>query len=129
LKKVMAETAIRIDKWLWHARVTKTRSLAQKLVFAGKVRINREKSVSPSRLVKVGDVLTITLERAVCVYEIMAIGSRRGPYAQARELYVDLAPPEPRANTVMPPEVPGKRPDRRGRRALAELRGKNYLIR
>lgn len=120
----MAETAIRVDKWLWHARVTKSRSLAQKLVVAGKVRINREKSVSPSKLVKVGDVLTITLERAVCVYEILAIGSRRGPYAQARELYLDHSTPEPRTGTAIPPEAPGKRPDRRERRALAELRGK-----
>jgi ribosome-associated heat shock protein Hsp15 len=123
LKKAMAETAIRVDKWLWHARVTKTRSLAQKLVLAGKVRINREKTVSPSKLVKVGDVLTITLERTVCVYEIAAIGGRRGPYAQARELYVDRSPPAPRIGMVSP-EVPAKRPDRRGRRALAELRGK-----
>ena len=120
----MAENSIRIDKWLWHARVTKTRSLSQKLVLAGKVRVNREKTVSASRQVKPGDVLTIALDRQICVYEIVAIGKRRGPYSEASKLYVDHSPPAPKPNDTGTQPSPQKRPDRRQRRALAELRGK-----
>ncbi|MGI9402236.1 MAG: RNA-binding S4 domain-containing protein [Rhizobiaceae bacterium] len=120
----MAEEAIRIDKWLWHARVVKTRSLSQKLIAAGKVRINREKTTSTSRSVKPGDVLTITLERKICVYEILAIGKRRGPFSEASKLYKDLSPPEQKMSQNDKPPSPQKRPDRRQRRALAELRGK-----
>ena len=62
----MAETAsARLDKWLWHARVVRTRTLAQKLVEAGKVRVNRAKTHPPSQAVRVGDVLTIVLPGAV----------------------------------------------------------------
>lgn len=120
----MAEGAIRIDKWLWHARVVKSRSLSQKLIAGGKVRVNREKTVSASRHVKPGDVLTITLERQVCVYEIVAIGKRRGPYSEACKLYIDRSPAaqKPGDNKMLVSRQ--KRPDRRQRRALAELRGK-----
>ncbi|MEM7462942.1 MAG: RNA-binding S4 domain-containing protein [Pseudomonadota bacterium] len=120
----MAENSIRIDKWLWHARVVKTRSLSQKLVLAGKVRVNREKTVSASRQVKPGDVLTITLDRQICVYEIAAIGHRRGPYSEACKLYIDHSPPAQKTGSNHEHPSPQKRPDRRQRRALAELRGK-----
>lgn len=121
---MMAEGAIRIDKWLWHARVVKTRSLSQKLIAAGKVRINREKTASASKLVIPGDVLTITLERQICVYEIVAIGKRRGPYSEASKLYIDRSPPSQKPGDGKTHNSPQKRPDRRQRRALAELRGK-----
>lgn len=82
---------LRIDKWLWHARVTKTRSLAAKLVLDGYVRINGTRADAPAKLVKVGDVLTIALERTVRVYRIAALGERRGPAAEAQGLYEDLS--------------------------------------
>ena len=56
------DTRQRIDKWLWFARLAKTRTAAQKLAVSGRVRVNREKSDSASRLVRMGDVLTIALE-------------------------------------------------------------------
>ena len=86
----MAEDAQRVDKWLWHARIVKTRTLAQKLVSAGNVRVNRRKVEQPGHAVKTGDVLTIRRERDVLVYRIEGIAGQRGPYSEARKLYTDL---------------------------------------
>ncbi len=83
----------RIDKWLWFARLTKTRTTAQKLVVAGHVRVNRDKIDNASRAVRIGDVLTIALDSGVRVLRIQALGERRGPAAEARLLYDDLTPP------------------------------------
>jgi ribosome-associated heat shock protein Hsp15 len=87
----MAEDAQRVDKWLWHARIVKSRTLAQKLVSAGHVRINRRKVDQPGHAVKVGDVLTVRRERDILVYRIDGIAQQRGPFAQARTLYTDIA--------------------------------------
>lgn len=123
----------RLDKWLWHARVVRTRTLAQKLVAAGKVRINRTKTASPSQPVKVGDVLTIALPRAVLVYEIAALADRRGSFSHARELYVDLgerqrsggeaSPGDPGPGPA-PDQAAARRPDGRDRKTARRLRGK-----
>jgi ribosome-associated heat shock protein Hsp15 len=92
----------RIDRWLFFARVVKSRSLAARLAASGRVRVNREKIAQASHPVKPGDVLTITLERRVLVYRIVASGARRGPAEEARRLYVDLSP----AASVLSPFVP-----------------------
>ena len=81
----------RVDKWLFFARVVKSRSLAAKLVQAQMVRVNREKIVQRSHPLKAGDVLTITLERRVLVYRVVSPGARRGPAEEARTLYEDLS--------------------------------------
>jgi ribosome-associated heat shock protein Hsp15 len=83
----------RLDKWLWFARVVKTRSLAARLVGEGHVRINAVRGDNPAKLVRVGDVLTVALDRHVRVLKILAPGLRRGPYAEARTLYDDLSSP------------------------------------
>lgn len=80
----------RIDKWLFFARVVKSRSLAAKLVEAEAVRVNRDKVAQPSHQLKVGDVLTIKLGGRVLVYRVLAPGARRGPPAEARMLYEEL---------------------------------------
>jgi ribosome-associated heat shock protein Hsp15 len=82
----------RLDKWLWFARVMKTRSLAAKLVREGHVRVNSIRADAPARAVKVGDVLTVALERQVRVLRVVRPGERRGPYPEARTLYIDLTP-------------------------------------
>ena len=68
----------RVDQWLWFARITKSRTLAQDLISRGKVRLNREKIDKPSTLVKPGDVLTLVVGPAVRSLEIVGIGHRRG---------------------------------------------------
>jgi len=87
---------LRIDKWLWHARVVKTRTLAAKLVADGYVRINGTKTDSPAKALKAGDVLTIALERTVRVYRVVDLGDHRGPASEAQSLYEDLSPEPPR---------------------------------
>jgi ribosome-associated heat shock protein Hsp15 len=111
----------RLDKWLWYARVTKTRTLAQKLAQSGHVRINRERTHSASHVVKAGDVLTITLPGGVRVLRVLAAGERRGPAPEARLLFEDLSPPRP-----APPPADGgggARPTKRDRRALDHFLG------
>jgi ribosome-associated heat shock protein Hsp15 len=83
----------RLDKWLWFARVVKTRALAARLVEAGHVRLNGTRAAGPAKPVRPGDVLTIALERQVRVLRVRGAGERRGPYEEARLLYDDLTAP------------------------------------
>ena len=83
----------RLDKWLWYARLVKTRTLAAHLVSAGKVRINRERAGKPSRSIHVGDVITAAIHDRVRVLKVLATGTRRGPAAEAQSLYEDMSPP------------------------------------
>jgi ribosome-associated heat shock protein Hsp15 len=80
----------RLDKWLWHARVVKARASAAALVEAGHVRINGVREKSPGHGVKVGDVLTIALDRSVRIFKVVGFSQRRGDASSARALYVDL---------------------------------------
>jgi ribosome-associated heat shock protein Hsp15 len=80
----------RLDKWLWHARVVKTRSSAAALVEAGHVRVNRVRETAPGHAVKSGDVLTIGLDRSVRLLKVIGFAERRGDAAAARVLYADL---------------------------------------
>ena len=116
----------RIDKWLWFARLTKTRTLAQKLALSGRVRINREKVEAVSQLVKPDDVITIAGDRGVRVLKVAAPGTRRGPAPEAQLLYQDLSPAQAPARPDAVPTIdrpPGTgRPTKRDRRAMDSLR-------
>lgn len=83
----------RLDKWLWHARVVKARSSAAALVESGNVRINGNREKSPGHGVKIGDVLTVALDRTVRVMKVAGFAERRGDASAARVLYADLPPP------------------------------------
>jgi len=114
----------RIDKWLFFARIVKSRSLAAKLVQAGKVRLNREKIDQAAHAVKPGDVLTISLERRILVCRILQPGTRRGPADEARTLYEDMSPrPAPAA----PPAMEGARDPGSGRPTKRERRETDRL--
>jgi len=80
----------RLDKWLWHARVVKARTLAAALVEAGHVRINGVREKSPGHAVKVGDVLTVGLDNSVRIRKVVGFSERRGDASAARVLYDDL---------------------------------------
>jgi ribosome-associated heat shock protein Hsp15 len=79
----------RLDKWLWHARVVKARSSAAELVESGRVRINGVRETSPGHGIKIGDVLTVTLDRTVRLMKVVAFSERRGDASEARALYTD----------------------------------------
>lgn len=91
----MTETAIRIDLWLWYARIFKSRSLAAKAVRESRFRINKRVVTKPSQTLRPGDVLTFPKSDEVCVIEVVQLGTRRGPATEARALYRDLAAPSP----------------------------------
>jgi ribosome-associated heat shock protein Hsp15 len=80
----------RLDKFLWHARVVKARTSAAELVERGHVRVNGVRETAPGHAVKVGDVLTIALDRSVRVLKVIGFSERRGDASAARALYEDL---------------------------------------
>lgn len=80
----------RLDKWLWFARVTKTRGLAARLVSDGHVRVNARRVENPAKPVVPGDVLTIALGRSVRVLKVIAPGERRGSFPEASRLFEEL---------------------------------------
>lgn len=114
--EVSARQNQRLDKWLWHARVAKTRTLSARLVETGKVRVNRALTRKPSRSVGAGDVLTLVVHGRVRVLKVLACVLRRGPAAQARELYEDLSPaPVKREKGTAPLQAPATREKGSGR--------------
>jgi ribosome-associated heat shock protein Hsp15 len=80
----------RIDKWLWHARMVRTRSAAADLTASGFVRLNGKRMTAGSHPVRVGDVVTLALNRAVRVVRVEGICERRGGAPIGRALYRDL---------------------------------------
>jgi ribosome-associated heat shock protein Hsp15 len=112
----------RLDKWLWCARIVKTRTGAARLIEAGKVRINGNRTLKPSRLVQAGDVVTATSLGRLSVLRVLGASDRRGPPALARTLYEDLTPQvPPQPERAM--RQGGPRPTKRDRRRLDALRG------
>ena len=115
---------VRIDKWLWAARFFKSRTLAGAACDGGKVDVN-EQSVKPSRIVRAGDRLEITLPRGKRIVRVLALSERRGPGRDAALLYEDLTPPPPpRESRPMAPAYrpPGAgRPTKRDRRRIERL--------
>src|SRR5262245_58949434 len=80
----------RIDRWLWHARLVRTRSAAAALAGAGYVRINGTRIDAPGRMVRLGDVITVALDHAVRVLRVRGFTERRGPPSCGAELYEEL---------------------------------------
>jgi len=115
--------SLRIDKWLFHARFFKTRSLAARVVGEGKLRVDSTRISKPSRMVSPGDVLTFPKGDAIRVIRIVALGTRRGPAPEAQTLYEDLAPPETKSRDPGGMQTE-KRPHARDRRKARLLRGK-----
>ncbi len=117
----------RLDKWLWFARVVKTRSMAAALVTDGKVRVNRTRTDKPSHQVRSGDVITVTAHSRVRILKVVAPGTVRGSATIAQTLYEDLTPPpEPSNEAGSVPQSPQRaagagRPTKRDRRALDRL--------
>jgi ribosome-associated heat shock protein Hsp15 len=80
----------RIDKWLWHARVVRTRGDAAALAGSGHVRVNSERIRAAGRMVRLGDVITVALDRKVRVLRVKGFAVRRGSAVAGRELYEEL---------------------------------------
>ena len=114
----------RIDKWLWHARVVRTRSAAASLVNAGLVRVNGARTGASSHPLRPGDVVTIALDRHVRMLKVRGYAERRGSAEAARALFEDLTPPP----APKPPPA-GLRDDGSGRPTKRERRETDRLRR
>jgi ribosome-associated heat shock protein Hsp15 len=131
-RKSAAEERHRVDRWLWFARFFRSRSLAAAAVAGGRVRVNGER-VKPAREVASGDRLDIAQGDDVVSVVVRALPSRRGPAAEAAACFEEstesrarreaarLARRHQRELHVAPPA----RPDKRARRAIRRLHGRD----
>jgi ribosome-associated heat shock protein Hsp15 len=116
----------RIDKWLWCARFFKSRALAAKACHEGRIRVSGQVTIKAHYALKVGDVLTFPLGPNIRVVRVAALATRRGPPAEARGLYVDLAgglPTSPAATSG--PERAEAAPERDEGQAGRKAGGRN----
>lgn len=119
----------RIDKWLWAARMFKTRSAATRAVLGGRVHVNGMR-VKPSKEVQVGDTVDVTGRSVKRTIKIADVAEKRGSAAVAATLYVE-APESIRAREeaalerrlTRPPGADlGARPTKLARRRLEAMR-------
>ncbi|MEZ5892687.1 MAG: RNA-binding S4 domain-containing protein [Parvularculaceae bacterium] len=125
-----AQPTQRIDKWLWQARIFKTRTIAAKFVADGHVRLTRGETTTrvekSSASVRSGDTLIFTRNDRLCILRILACAERRGPASEAQTLYEDLSPPPVPKSEVEPlafaRDKGAGRPTKKDRRALQALK-------
>jgi ribosome-associated heat shock protein Hsp15 len=122
----------RIDKWLWHARVVRTRQAAAELAASGHVRLNGQRIDAASRPVRLGDVVTVALDRSVRVLKVVGFAERRGSAEDAKAICEVI---EPAAGGALPPAAPpparreagAGRPSKQERRAIARFTGEGEV--
>lgn len=116
---------VRVDKWLWAARMFKTRSQAGKACTAGHVKVNGE-SVKASKTVRCGDHLEVQTPGGLRILDILHLADKRGSAPVARTLYEDHTPPPPpkEERTFAVRERGTGRPVKKDRRLLIRLRGR-----
>lgn len=85
--------SLRLDKWLWFARLARTRSLAARLCSEGCVQLGERDQAKPHHAVRIGDVIVVELPQQRRRLIVRALGERRGPPAEARLLYDEPSPP------------------------------------
>ena len=121
---------VRVDKWLWAARLVKTRALAAEAVKGGRVHVNGN-AVKPSRDVRPGDRLEVTIGTRKLTVDVRGTSERRGPATEAALLYEET--PASRAarereaadRRLAQPAGPdrGPRPTKRDRRRMEKTAG------
>jgi ribosome-associated heat shock protein Hsp15 len=123
--------AQRVDKWLWYARIFKSRSLSAKFVETGKIRVmsaeQRTKLTKPSQSIRTGDVLTFPHGDHIRILKVLAPGKRRGPAPEAQALYQDLTPAPPKKDASPTSENAPSRPKGEGRPTKKDRRALDRL--
>ncbi len=131
-----AHDTIRFDKWLWAARLFKTRSLAADAVERGQVRINDQR-IKPARIARLGDQVVVQRSDERIEFVVRGLSGVRGPAAVAQQLYEET--PESRARREQasvqrrlardPAAMIKGRPSKRDARALRRVTGKTDIDR
>lgn len=118
----------RLDRFLFFSRAVKSRTLAQKLIEAGAVRVNSERTACTDHRVGAGDVLTMSVHDRILVWRILDPGTRRGPASEAQGLYEDISPPTlPKAERSPYEAAIAERPSGAGRPTKKERRDTDAL--
>lgn len=123
---------VRVDRWLWAARFVKSRTLATEAVKGGHVQVNGAR-VKPSRELRAGDQVELTLGQERRTVAVLALAERRGPASQAALLYVEtpesIALRARRSAEARLARTPGTdaggRPTKRDRRRIDAARGRD----
>lgn len=122
----------RLDRFLFFSRAVKSRTLAQKLIETGAIRVNSERTDRTDHKVGAGDVLTMSLHGRILVWRIIDVGTRRGPASEAQGLYEDISPPSlPKAErspyeaAIAERSAGAGRPTKKERRETDALRGED----
>ncbi|MBL4758566.1 MAG: RNA-binding S4 domain-containing protein [Rhizobiales bacterium] len=127
----------RIDKWLWHARIVRTRTLAATLANSGKIRLDSRRVTRASQTVRAGNIVLAPQGDHIRCLKIVGFAKRRVPAAQSTQLYEDLAPIEARSKSTSDiskstsaiksgmRESGSGRPTKRDRRLIEQLQNKH----
>lgn len=119
--------ALRLDKWLWHARFFKSRSIAKTACESRRFRVNGTVVEKPSKAITVGDVLTFPYQTGIIVVQVEGLGTRRGPATEAQELYTVIEAPQKPDRQKEPVtaerERGSGRPTKKQRREIDKLMG------
>lgn len=130
----MNKPVLRLDKWLWFARLFKSRTISAKLCQSGRVRVNDVVISKSKYMISENDVLTFPKGPHIRVIKILKLGERRGPAVEAETLYEDLDPPQARNERLQNEKADVRtapiaerergtgRPTKTERRALDKLR-------
>ena len=127
-----ASLKVRIDKYLWAIRMYKTRSIASAACNDGKVKLDQESPIKPSKMVKLGEIYGVKIEGKRIVIQITKVIEKRVNAALAIECYSDITPEEEKEKQKILSAFyfsSGKRgnkqarPTKKDRRKITELRG------
>ncbi|MEA1063100.1 ribosome-associated heat shock protein Hsp15 [Apirhabdus apintestini] len=127
--KETSTDAVRLDKWLWAARIYKTRALAREMIEGGKVHYNGQRS-KPGKIVELNAVLTLRQGNDVREIVIKAFNSQRRPASEAALLYEETPQSiENREKITLARKLnalsmpnPERRPDKKERRSLIKFK-------
>ncbi|TDJ26273.1 MAG: hypothetical protein E2O58_00890 [Gammaproteobacteria bacterium] len=129
LAQASAKPKVRLDRWLWAARMFKTRSQAKQAIEGGKVHYNGQRT-KPARETEIGAELDITRNFQALTVVVDALSDRRGPAVEAQQLYHETETSITRRATEQERarlqraglQQPMGRPDKHDRRALTALK-------
>jgi ribosome-associated heat shock protein Hsp15 len=125
---------VRLDKWLWAARLYKTRSLAKAAIEGGKVQVNGQRP-KPAKEIEVGAELIVRQGWELKTLTVVALSDQRRGAPEAAELYLETAASRARRERLAAErraareslQLPAERPNKRQRRQLVRLRDPDFL--